>query len=645
MANQSYSQSAWFRGQKKCPVSGLAITHPMRFVSQLPGSNFSMEMATLGNWIILVKASGYMRSIDEDEFLACFEDYRTRHLFEQSGIIVVEDYGEIQGADTEARKKYVDYFTNSEFLLAGIVYNLSPLFKISFNLAKRLLVDQKHLYAENSYARAIQRAAKIINQSGTDRLDVAFQSISTHKKPPLKAGVAYLKGRFNQIQLNYLQFRRYLFFFLNRPLTRHYSDVLLKYIASFDWQQDGTHQKALPKYSDPAIRQVFDAVGFIKSEVDRLMQQRLEAEKELKESELRYRQLVEHARAGILEFDFSTKRILSLNEAILQFTEYTKDEMLAMNPLNLMTAESRKVYEKRVGKLVAGETLPYEMAYQMKTKSGKYKWALFNTKLFFKDGRPEKASVVLSDISEMKRIEGKLLDYQEKLKGLSIQLSKTQETERRKLASRLHDSVSQELFVAQLQLNALAKKTDDEDQALELKGIRDRIQKIIKDTKALTFDLSPPVLYDFGLREAIRSLAESVAQTHGVSVQTDFSEDADGLEGDINIILYRSINELFHNTLKHARADRIFISVNNEGDLLVVEFQDNGIGFDIDQTAAEAAAYQGFGLFDIREKINHLGGAVEIDSAAGNGTHVKMSLPLTGENGQLDCRKAGIPIN
>ena len=585
-----------------------------------------MALAILGDRIILIKTTGYMRSEDEDEFLSVFDAYQARFFSESKGFAVVEDYADLDGADPEARKKYVDYFKNCPFLFVGVIYHLSPFFRISFKLAKRLQIFDQQMFAENTYAGAIDRAFTILEQNGVKH--GAQVGVSETPQPFLKTSGSELKNFFRRFGSKLRQWQIAVLFFLNRSFARHYSEALLKYIAAINWDNQGDDLEIPQPSHNPEIRQVFDAIGFIKSEVDRLIQERLQAEQKLKEREARYRQLVEHARAGIFEFDFATRRILSLNEALLEITEYSRDEMLAMNPLDLMTEDSREVYENRFQTLAAGGTLGSDMAYQMIAKSGTYKWVLFNTRIFFSDGRPEKASVVLSDITEMKRIEAKLLEYQAKLQGLSIKLSKTQETERRKLASRLHDNVSQELFVAQLQLNTMAGHAADSNQQKALNQIRDQIQKIIKDTKTLTFDLSPPILYDYGLKEAIEALGRSMENTHGISVHTRFSGEIDRSDMDRNIILYRSISELFSNTLKHAGADTIFISMDHQDGLLQVDFRDNGIGFDGDHIKTPAHGDDGFGLFDIREKLQHLGGILEIETAPNAGTRVLMRLPL-----------------
>ncbi len=626
MQHQPAHKPAWFMEKAKCPVSGLPVSHPRYFAGQQPGSNFSMEIAILGDRIILIKTTGYMRTEDEDEFLTCFDAYQKTYFQEKKELIVIEDFAAIEGADAEARKKYVDYFKNCPFLLGGIIYQLSPLFRISFNLARRLQIYKKELYAENTYAGAIDRALNILEENGIGH--GAKVGVSAPSRSFLKTAVSELNIPFRRFLSKLRRWQLAVLFFLNRSFARHYSQALLKYIAAIDWDTHGASPEAPQLYSKPESRQVFDAIGFIKSEVDRLMQERLQAEQELKEREARYRQLVEHAQAGIFEFDFATRRILSLNEALLEITEYSRDEMLTMNPLDLMTEESRQIYENRFQTLITGGTIGSDMAYQMIVKSGEYKWVLFNTKITFSDGQPEKASVVLSDITEMKRIEGKLLEYQAKLQGLSMQLSKTQETERRKLASQLHDNVSQELFVAQLQLNDMIKHAGDEKQAKKLNQIQDQIRKIIKDTKTLTFDLSPPILYDYGLKEAIEALGRSFENVHGISVHTQFSGDMNSLGTDRNIILYRSISELCSNTLKHASADTIFISMDHQDGLLQVDFRDNGVGFDKNHIETPAHGGDGFGLFDIREKMQHLGGTLEIANAPSNGTRVLMKLPL-----------------
>lgn len=631
---------AWFMKKSKCPVSGMAVNNPQCFAGQQPGSNFSMEIATLGDRIILIKATGYIRSEDEDEFLSFFDAYQTQYFSEDKGFVVVEDYADLKGADPEARKKYVDYFKNCPFLFGAVIYNLSALFRISFELAKRLQVFDRQLYAENTYAGAIDRALNILEQNGIEHGDRL--GIGVSPRPFLKTAVSELKIPFRRFLSKLRRWQLAVLFFLNRSFSRHYSQTLLKYIAAIDWNKHGASPEAPQPYNEPEIRQVFHAIGFIKSEVDRLIEERLQAEQELKKREARYRQLVEHAQAGIFEFDFTSRRIISLNEALLQITEYSRDEMLAMNPLDLMTEESRNLYEKRLQTLLAGKQLNHDMAYEMIARSGAYKWVLFNTRITFADRQPQKASVVLTDITEMKRIEAKLLEYQARLKGLTIQLSKTQETERRKLASQLHDSVSQELFVAQLQLNAMAKQAADEKQAKGLNRIRDQVRKIIKDTKTLTFDLSPPILYDYGLREAIEALGSSFENVHGISVHTRFSGDINSLDTDRNIILYRSISELFNNTLKHARADRIYISIRNGGGFLLVDVRDNGVGFDMENRESPAYGGDGFGLFDIREKMQHLGGMLKIETARGAGTRIKMKLPLPEIPADKVCQAAGV---
>jgi PAS domain S-box-containing protein len=373
---------------------------------------------------------------------------------------------------------------------------------------------------------------------------------------------------------------------------------------------------------------VFDAISYIKSEIDDLLRQRDASEQVLRKSEARYRQLVEHAQAGILEFDYQANRITSVNESFLGISGYSKEEVFSKNPLELMTEESRAVFVERLSQRQAGRILSSDSVYQFITKDGQTKWVLLNSNITYDAGQPRKADIVLIDITHLKEIENKLISYQSKLKKLSVQLSRSEESQRRLLASRLHESVSQELFAAQLKLNELQKSMDDPKVTSRLKEVNDQIVKSIKDIRGITYDLSPPVLYDLGLKEAVESLAKSISAQYHLSVKARFIGSLENMDDEIKIITYRVIREIVQNAIKHARAGFIDIIVESKNDTLSVDVSDNGVGFDADTLAEGQYSSDGFGIFDIREKINHLGGHLRIHSTPGSGTRIGLSVPL-----------------
>jgi signal transduction histidine kinase len=140
--------------------------------------------------------------------------------------------------------------------------------------------------------------------------------------------------------------------------------------------------------------------------------------------------------------------------------------------------------------------------------------------------------------------------------------------------------------------------------------------------------LSPPVLYDFGFKEALETLAQATESRYGLHVAAKFAGDMDQIDEEIKIILYRNIKELIHNAVRHAKANRITISVDNSQHRLSVNVKDSGVGWDVEHFTIGSTLPDGFGLFDIREKMSHLGGELKIDSAPGRGTSIYMEVPL-----------------
>jgi PAS domain S-box-containing protein len=616
----------WFRTASQCRYSGLPVSHPDIFVSKHPGANYFVDIAKLGDHSILVKASGYVHSYEMSEALRFMDDYVSKYFDIKTGVLLIEDYADVEGADFKARKKYIEHHKHSDVFWGGILYNLPLIFRISFKIAKRLHVHGKHLYAVDSFEQAIAFAEEITIQRNTaDALCHDYDSdaiFSPEKQSEASESLlGYAEGKLRD-------FRDMFTTRFSRNITRQYSETLLKYIESIDWHKDGVDPPEVPDTDDKSLRKVFNAVSYIKDEIDSLLKERDVVEQELRESEARYRQLVEHAKAGILEFDYQTNRIISFNDSFREISGYTEEELFSVNPMDLLTEESRKIYAKRHSQRLSGEKISPDSAYQFICKSGHSKWVLLNTNISYKDDQLWKAEVVLTDITQLKEVENELVNYQSKLKQLSVQLSRSEENQRRQLASRLHESVSQELFAAQLKLNALEKSLDDSQYSSQIEDIKDQIVKSIKDIRGITYDLSPPVLYDLGLKEAVESLAKSITAQYRLPVKTRFNGSLENMDDEIKIITYRVIREIVQNAIKHAQASFIDIIVDKKNNTLSVDVTDNGIGFDADTLSEGQYGNDGFGLFDIREKINHLGGLLTIHSKPGSGTRIGLSVPL-----------------
>jgi len=211
------------------------------------------------------------------------------------------------------------------------------------------------------------------------------------------------------------------------------------------------------------------------------------------------------------------------------------------------------------------------------------------------------------------------------LRDLTSKLAIAEEEERKRIATELHDNVGQMLALVNLKLDALLPKSPSELQK-EMEDVLSILQKLNSETRSLMFQLSPPVLYDFGLEPAVEELAVLLEQQRDILITIDWNGQPVPLEQEIKIILFQVIRELLWNIIKHSRASRAQVSFRHNEEFEVI-VQDNGVGFKVDQLNTGKSA-RSFGLLQIRERLRNIGGSIEIESAAGRGTTVKLHLPL-----------------
>ncbi|MDZ7777727.1 MAG: sensor histidine kinase [Bacteroidales bacterium] len=235
--------------------------------------------------------------------------------------------------------------------------------------------------------------------------------------------------------------------------------------------------------------------------------------------------------------------------------------------------------------------------------------------------------IVIRDISDKKVAHDKILEYQEKLRRLNSNLTLAEEKERKAIAAALHDGLGQLLAITSLQLNALLVTEMDPAIIKKIEGTHSSIQRAIQETKSLTYNLSPPILYELGLISTIKWRLEQITEIHGIKTYYAGEEKQLHLSNDMNILLYRTVSELLNNTLKHADATRIHIGIAVQGKHLHITVSDNGKGFDTKQ-GIRFTAQHGFGLFSINERLNFVGGSLDITSGKEEGTKARIIVPM-----------------
>jgi PAS domain S-box-containing protein len=235
---------------------------------------------------------------------------------------------------------------------------------------------------------------------------------------------------------------------------------------------------------------------------------------------------------------------------------------------------------------------------------------------------------VFDDITKRKIDEQKLLEYQEQLRSLASALSLAEEQERHNIATGLHDQIGQTLSVLNMKLHSLRERIADTGCAEQINAIQEALKQVIANTRSLTFELSPPILYELGLEAALEWLGEHFHRQHGLAWQFEDDGQPKPLGNDVKIVLFRSVRELLINIVKHARTDAVRVGVCRLNGSIRIMVQDQGRGFDLRKTSSRPDNNYGFGLFNIRERLRHLGGNLDIDTSPGHGTRITIMAPL-----------------
>ncbi len=229
---------------------------------------------------------------------------------------------------------------------------------------------------------------------------------------------------------------------------------------------------------------------------------------------------------------------------------------------------------------------------------------------------------------ERRRAEEELLIYQAKLRSLSSELLLTEERERRRIASDLHDRIGHALADSAIKLGSLQKAASPAGFSGELEEVRKIIDRTIQDTSSLTFEISPPMLYDLGLEAAIDWLVEQTQKQHDIRIEFYDDGQVKPLDVSFRVLLFQATRELLFNIVKHAQAKHAKLSVRRDGDDIRIFIEDDGLGFDTSAINSQLGRAKGFGLFSIRERLSHLGGYLEMESEPGKGTQITMVSPM-----------------
>lgn len=374
-------------------------------------------------------------------------------------------------------------------------------------------------------------------------------------------------------------------------------------------------------------------------------------------SEEPYRRLFESSREGIILVDMSGY-ITAANPALQRMLGHSLDELRSITYLQL-TPKKWHAMQERIIKdqvLKRGYSDEYEKEYIRKdgrvVPISKRVWLLKDDQ-----GKPIGMWGLIRDITEQKKAEEALRESEHReraraeelrilnqelesrvaqrtaeatqraaqLQALAAELTSAEERERRRLAQILHDHLQQFLVGARMRAAIVSRRTSDPTVLREVALLDDLLHQAIQESRSLTAQLSPPILYDAGLGPALEWLGRWIEEKYDIKVAVEVGSHTEPGRPEVRTLLFQAARELLLNVVKHSGASRARVRLDgSESGVIELTVKDQGRGFVPDRATPSAG---GFGLFSIRQRLDLLGGSVSIDSRPGKGTSVTLLVP------------------
>jgi PAS domain S-box-containing protein len=314
---------------------------------------------------------------------------------------------------------------------------------------------------------------------------------------------------------------------------------------------------------------------------------------------------------GIVIVDFNFE-IIDINETLLRMVGYNNINQVVHKPIDLIPAEYHPRVFESIEKFKRGETTP-SVEMEIIHLDGHFIPVDVSSKIISL-GDTMAILTIIRDITERKNIENKLLET----------VITTEEKERERFAGNLHDEVGPLLSSLKMYLSLLAETEDKSKKDYIIPQVQTLIKEAIQTVREISNDLSPHVLNNYGCLAAINAFISLKKDF----LKINFIQDIDNkrYSTNVEIILYRIIKELLTNTIKHAKATEVNISLRDESNQIRLIYKDNGEGFDVDSLGQKAGS---IGLLNIVSRIKTINGKHKIISAKGEGFIYELVVPIT----------------
>lgn len=389
------------------------------------------------------------------------------------------------------------------------------------------------------------------------------------------------------------------------------------------------HQETL----EETIRQRSEELSRANEELRRDILERERTERALRVAESNLRSIFENAAEGIYQ-STPSGRFLTVNSALAAMAGYASPAEMTESISDIrrdfyVDPSSRERFEEAL--VEEEEVRGFESL--VRRKDGALIWVLENARAVRDEkGRLDHYEGIVQDITERRQMAEKLDRSRRKLRGLASEITRVEERERRAIAAQLHDQLGATLSMGKVRLGSLRQEAQGTPLAAGIEAVHALVGEAVRETRELTWELSPPVLYQLGLEAALEWLGESFEERHGIAFRFEREGERRDLGDERRFLVFAAVRELLLNVVKHADADGASVRLRWHESGVEVAVSDDGKGFEAAAPAPDES--RSFGLFSIQERFDDLGGRVAIRSRPGEGTTVTLVLPYRAEAGE-----------
>jgi len=356
-------------------------------------------------------------------------------------------------------------------------------------------------------------------------------------------------------------------------------------------------------------------------------------EKHLSESETKYNQLLENINDSIILFD--EKNIINfVNDNFLELSGYLQEEVLGQSIKEFLEEGYLDKYIKQVVKKKEEKNQLLELT--LKRKDGKKIITRASLELIYEGTSFKGCVMVLTDITEHRRVEEELIRSQAELRRLYQYLQNVREKEGKLIAREIHDELGQALTALKIDISYLSRKflndIKNKEQFLKkMKSMSELIDDTIKTVQKISAELRPRLLDDLGLVPAIEWYTENFKERTKIDCQADLDFDGIELDPDCSTAIFRIFQEAMTNIARHAEATRVNIRLKRLNGKLEIKISDNGKG--IKET--DIYSPNSLGLIGMRERIRPFKGELKLYTPKTGGTTLSVSLPVNGHQEEI----------